>query len=379
MSRIQIRVTSEGLPIRHEPTRTVRRSRPPFGTRTHCLIGLAFLALACSDELGSDVGNPLVSKVDSAPPHLGELSTQRDKRSRERDQQAQKAFNRWAPLVTSGAIDEARGLCGAWLGEPDRGHHGEAHKCLANVEIASSRTQVSGLPKGGEGAVRSPVTRAGVDAAIRHYEAAIAAKPLDPDAHVGRVDILVVSGRYREANIALEQSLRTFASREVLNNWFKLLGRFQHAGAVDEGLAYLKVIEKHHPLDHRVVSNLGAYYALTGNSDEALVYAERSIAINPDDPINRWNLARIYDRRGEFEKADRSYQEALAVFGDSDPKAHCDYVEFIATRLLDTARACEFARVECDELYQKNCTEDEANAEEAEEGGEADEADPAKG
>jgi tetratricopeptide (TPR) repeat protein len=325
---------------------------------------IAIVAFACGDDPESSAGDPLASKVGSAPPPLGELSTRRDERSTRRIDQARLAFNRWAPLVTSGATEEARALCGSWLDEADRGHHGEAHKCLANIAIATSRASISGLPKGGEGAVRSPVTRKGVDAAVGHYEAAIAKNPLDPDANVGRVDILVVSGRYREANIALEKSLRTFASREVLDNWFKLLSRFQYAGAAHEGLAYLKVIEKYHPLDHRVVSNLGAFYAMTGNSEEALAYAERAVALDPDDPINKWNLARIYDRQGQLEDADRNYREALAVFGDSDPKAHCDYVEFVATRLLDTARACEFARTECDEIYRKNCTEDDAQADE---------------
>jgi len=293
--------------------------------------------------------------------------------SARRDDQAREAFARWAPLLASGAIEEARVLCEAWLGEPDRGHHGEAHKCLANVEIVTSRTTMERVPEGAERPVRAPVSRAGVDAAVAHYVAAIAVTPLDPDPYVGRVDILVVAGRYREANIALDESLGTFSSRGLLDDWFKLLARFQRAGAVDEGLAFLKVIEKHHPLDHRVVSNLGAYYAMTGNPDEALAYSLRAVAINPDDPINKWNLARIYDRRGQFDDADRHYREALAVFGNADPRAHCDYVEFLATRLLDTTRACEFARSQCVELYQKNCTDN------TDDDGQADEPDSAKG
>jgi tetratricopeptide (TPR) repeat protein len=335
-----------------------------------CLIGGAIVALACSDDPASDGVDPPGSKVGSAPPKLGELSTRQDERVIERNHHAREAFDRWAPLVTSGAREQARALCESWLREPDRGQHGEAHKCLANVEIAGSRTGVQGPGKDRKGVVGAPVSRAGVDAAVEHYAAAIAATPLDPDAHVGRVDILVVAGRYREANLALDQSLRMFSSRALLENWFKLLGRFHRSGALHQGLEYLKVIEKHHPLDHRVVSNLGAYYAMTGNSDEALAYSERAVAINPDDPIDKWNLARIYDHRGQLDDADRSYREALAVFGDTDPKARCDYVEFVATRLLDTERACAFARAQCDELYQKNCTDAD---------GQSNEPDPAKG
>lgn len=366
MNRIQIRNALERLSIRRAQPRRLQQKGARLGrsgTLSCFLAGLAIVALACGDEPNSDVGSPLVSKVDSAPPQFGGLSARRDDRARE-------AFDRWAPLLTSGNIEQVRALCGGWLDEIDRGHHGEAHKCLANVEMAMSRTPMQGLPKGGDSAVRAPISRARIDAAVAHYAAAIALAPRDPDAHVGRVDILVVAGRYREANVALDESLGTFSSRELLDGWFKLLGRFQRAGAVAEGLAYLKVIEKHHPLDHRVVSNLSAYYAMTGNSDEALDYSLRAVAINPDDPINKWNLARIYDHQGQFDDADRNYREALAVFGNADPKAHCDYVEFLATRLLDTARACEFARSQCEELYQKNCTDED---------GQANEPDPVKG
>ncbi|MCP4035879.1 MAG: tetratricopeptide repeat protein [bacterium] len=324
-----------------------------------CFASVLFAALACSEEPATtDLGDHATSRVNSAPPRMGEVTSREQARTIDRKHAAREAFDRWAPLVMSGAIEQARALCSTWLEGPDRGHHSEAHKCLANATIATSRATIRGLPEEAKGAVRSPVTRAGADAAIAHYDAAIATAPRDPDAHVGRVDILIVSGRYREANVALDESLGAFSSRALLDNWFNLLGRFQRSGAVDEALAFLKVIEKHHPLDHRVVSNLGAYYAMAGQVDEALSYSQRAVTIAPDDPINRWNLAKIYDRRGQLDDANRHYQAALAVFGDKDPRAHCDYVEFVATRLGDSARACDLAKLQCSELYERKCTGD---------------------
>ena len=341
-----------------------------------CLVGLGFSALACSEEPASDGESPLTSRVDSAPP-IGELGgTHNPTRAAARNRKAREAFDRWAPLLSSGATEGARALCEAWLGESDDGHHGEAHKCLANVEIATARSQPSGDKGNGAPGNRSRISRARTNAAVEHYGAAIAAVPLDSDAHIGRVDVLILAGRHREANIALDSSLGFFSSRMHLDKWFRLLGRFQRSGDIDEGLAFLKVIEKHHPLDHRVISNLGAFYAMTGNGEKALEYSERAVAINPDDPINKWNLARIYDKQGRLEEADRHYLEALAVFGDEDPKARCDYAKFIGTRLGDVARACNFAETNCEKQFDEHC-KDISGAGGA--GGAADEPDPRTG
>lgn len=301
----------------------------------------------CSGEgrEAADAGN-----VGSAPP--GGLGAMRDAPV-SRDQMAREAFDRWAPLMAGGAVDEARSLCEAWLGTADLGHHVEAHKCLANVAIATQRENPGqGLSAGG-GA--PPISRTGVETAMAHYEKALTLQPLDQDAHIGRVDLLVLARRYREANARMDESLAVFQSRAMLEPWFRVLGRFQRAGAAEEGLAYLQVIEKHHPLDHRVASNLGAFYAMTGNDDEAQAQLERAVTLNPDDPYNHWNLARVYDKRGRLADADRHYQQALAVLNPEDLRARCDYAKFLATRVADEARACAFAERGCPELHERNC------------------------
>ena len=358
MKYLEGRTASNGRDRRmrtaHQPekSQSIRRLAVCAG----CVLGVGLAALACSQEPASDPESPFISQVDSAPPtaELGRASPGQT-RATARDRKAREAFDRWAPLLASGSTEQARALCEAWLGESDEGHHGEAHKCLANVAIASSGARQSDGKIAGALGIRSAISRTLSSTAVAHYDAAIAAVPGDSDAHIGRVDILILSGRYREANLALDDSLGFFSSRILLDKWFRLLGRFQRSGKIDEGLAFLKILEKHHPLDHRVVSNLGAFYAITGSAAEALEYSERAVAINPDDPINKWNLARVYDQQGRLAEANRHYLEALAVFGESDPKARCDYAEFIGTRLGDTIKACDFAEENCTELFAKNC------------------------
>jgi tetratricopeptide (TPR) repeat protein len=304
-----------------------------------------------SPQLQSSHSNESEGPVESAPPPPSGLP-QPDPKKNARD-----AFDLWVPLVTTGQHDEAKSLCSNWLNERDVGQHSEAHKCLANIAIAEARLSTPPALEPGATNLRPLVSKAGVDLAVRHYESAIEATPLDTDAHLGRMDILILAARYREANDALEQTLSAFSSRSELNTWFKLLGRFQRLGAFEEGLAYLKIIEKHHPLDHRVHSNLGAYYAIIGDHDQAIAYSKRAVSLNPDDPINKWNLARMYDYRGDLQSADTVYQEALALFAGSDPQASCDYAEFLVDRLHDSDRACKYARSSCEPVFTARCLE----------------------
>lgn len=268
---------------------------------------------------------------------------------------ADDAYKRWAVLVATNQTDEARGLCTTWLEDPNPSYRVEAHKCLANVVIAEGRLPHSRDLNPNATAYQPRIKAASVDEAVAHYEAVLVISPLEPDAHMGRMDVLILASRFRDANMALDETLTTFETRELLDRWFKLLGRFRQLGKYEEALAYLQVIEKHHPLDHRVVANLAAYYAMLEDYDQALIYSEKSVLLDPDDPINRWNLARLYDGRGELDRADEAYVEALALFQGADPRAPCDYFDFLLTRLNDVTRACNYAESNCQEKFESIC------------------------
>ncbi len=351
---------ASGMP--RTSTRPRRETRANRGKKAGLSLASALIVLSgsiaplgCGDgetaQLQSSLATDGHAPVESAPPSPAHLPDPDPK------QNARQAFDRWVPLVTTGQHDEATALCSGWLKEKDSGQHSEAHKCLANIAIAEARLETPQTLEPGATALRPLIAKHGVDRAVRHYEAAIAATPLDSDAHLGRMDVLILAARYREANDALEETLTAFSSRSTLETWFKLLGRFQRLGAYDEGLAFLKIMEKHHPLDHRVLSNLGAYYAIVGDHKQALTHSRRAVDLSPDDPINKWNLARMYDFRGDLHNADVVYQEALALFGGSDPDASCDYAEFLADRLQDSTRACKYARSSCERVFAARCVE----------------------
>lgn len=265
---------------------------------------------------------------------------------------------RWAPALVAGRIDEVRALCSAWIEDDATALRLEGHKCLANVEISSARLPISAIPASGSDTPRPRFADEDIDAALRHYSLALAIAPRDRDAHLGRMDIMVLARRYRDANVALEETLQTFSSREYLDDWFRVLGRFRMLGAFEEGLEFLTIIETHHPLDHRLVANIGAYYAVLNRYDEALDYAKRAVSLNPDAAINQWNLARLYDQREEYESADEVYRVALALFRDEDPRARCDYARFLLKRMQDRERACGYAKTACREYYEEACLDE---------------------
>ncbi len=287
--------------------------------------------------------------VEAQPPAGNTISSASSERA------SRAAYDRWVPLITTGLTDQARALCTGWLESSQLSLQVEGHKCLANVEISTSRLPASGSLAPSATKLQPRNSRAGTDSALAHYQQAITLSPLEVDSHVGRMDVLILAERYDEANAALDETLSAFASRETLDNWFRLLARFRQLGRFEQALAFLEVMEKHHPMDHRIVANLGAYYALLKRHDKALSYAKQAVTLAPDDPINQWNLARLYDQRGELSRADTTYLQALALFRDSDPRARCDYAEFLAIRLKDRPRSCAFARSECSEHFDQHC------------------------
>ena len=104
--------------MNHQPGEFHPTRRPALSwVLAVCVLGLGLAALACSQEPASDSEGPFISQVDSAPPTAGLGATapgQSRKTSLETtwDRKAREAFDRWAPLLASGATEQARALVG---------------------------------------------------------------------------------------------------------------------------------------------------------------------------------------------------------------------------------------------------------------------------
>jgi tetratricopeptide (TPR) repeat protein len=266
----------------------------------------------------------------------------------------------WNHLVMAGKYDQARMLCEGRLQHNDRVTKTEAHKCLANVELAGAEEGVliEGNDAGG-GALRANYTGAGVDRAIGHLNEAIKLSPGDVSVHQGRIYVLRASGRYGEIPGYLEKSVMTYKGADALEAWLgalaPLFGERHYHAALDS----YKVLEKYNPGSHRVAANIGAVYTVLEKDNEALAYLKKAVDLAPDDPVNNWNLGRFYDFTDKDGLAEKYYLKSIALEEDADKRLwiNCIFADFIEKKLGDMNRACALQKANCPEQRQTACEE----------------------
>lgn len=94
----------------------------------------------------------------------------------------------------------------------------EAHKCLADVELATaSIVRLEGSESGG--AMSDGYHGEGVDRAVSHLREAASLSPMDLSIHQGRLHILLTSDRYDEAISALRESAQVYKGDDAADAW----------------------------------------------------------------------------------------------------------------------------------------------------------------
>jgi Flp pilus assembly protein TadD len=113
----------------------------------------------------------------------------------------------------------------------------------------------------------------------------------------------------------------------------------------EDGLAYTKILEKRFPNDHRVAANMAGFLALLDRKMEALPYALRAVKLAPNDPIDNWNLGKLYDAAGKIELADGFYRKAIKFQDDEEERKdfECGYAQFLKKRKRPGAAKYEAA------------------------------------
>jgi tetratricopeptide (TPR) repeat protein len=253
-------------------------------------------------------------------------------------------------LVQSERIDEARELCSGWLESRDPTRRAEAHKCLANVEGAAARTiMIEGDDLGG-GRIRAGFAGEALDRALAHLDEAIGLAPADLSIHQGRLHLLMSSGQFARTAEALRDSLSSYTGPDALEAWLDYSPRFFQARKLRAGVAFLKVLEARYPDEHRVVANIGAFLSALEEDEEAIRYGEKAVRLNPEDPINNWNLGLMYEYAGDLDAADRQFRRSLALPvapGQTVAQNCMHYAQFAENKLGDVERACAIHRESC--------------------------------
>ncbi len=265
--------------------------------------------------------------------------------------------DQWHKLIDAGNKEAARTLCTGWLKSPDVHTVTEAHKCLANVALlGNSVLSIQGNDVGG-GYIGPGYTSQAVDEALLHLNEALKLSPQDLSIHQGRLHLLEVSNRYGQMAKALDESCSTYRGPDSLQVWLAYVAELFESGELKPAVELLKVLDKHYPNSHEIIGNFGAVYSMLKEDDNAILYLQRAVELAPDDPIDTWNLARLYDFTGKTELAEQGYQKSLGLKQDPDQRRQnfCLYAEFVEKKLKDVKRACELEKANCETTQQTAC------------------------
>jgi tetratricopeptide (TPR) repeat protein len=273
---------------------------------------------------------------------------------------AQEPLSRqWEKLIDASKTEEARRLCTPWLNSPELVKQAEAHKCLANVVLRgkdNSIVRIEGNDVGG-GEMHGGFKDEAIDEALKHLNEAIRLAPQDLSIHQGRLHLLEISMRHEEMAKALDESCTIYQGADALQAWLAYTAELFEAGHHRSSILLLNVLDKHFPNNHEVIGNLGAGYSALKEDDKAIEYLRKAVALAPADPIDTWNLGRLYDYTGKIQLADQWYQKALSLDTDAAQRRGmaCLYAKFVETKLHDAKRACELQKASCESSEQTAC------------------------
>lgn len=266
---------------------------------------------------------------------------------------------RWQKLIEGKRNKEARTLCTAWLDSKDTTRRAEAHKCLANVVLSGTDIAILEADDAGGGIMRGGYKKENVDEALAHLEQALTLAPQDLSIHQGRLHLLEVSMRYSEMAKALDESCRIYAGPDALQDWIAYPAELFDDNQFRASISLLNVLDQHFPDNHEVLGNLGAAYSMLKEDDKAIGYLKKAVELAPSDPIDTWNLGRVYDYMGKIKLADDWYQKSLALDTDAARRRSntCLYAKFVETKLKDAKRACELQKANCKSSEQTACSQ----------------------
>jgi Flp pilus assembly protein TadD len=181
--------------------------------------------------------------------------------------------------------------------------------------------------------------------AVKHLDQAALLAPQDLSIHQGRLHVLMLAARYEDMARSLRESAKLYKGPDALAAWLGYPSQLFDRRQFKPAIALLLVLNELYPDDHRVAGNMSAAYAMIEEDEEALSWANKAVKLAPDDPIDNWNLARIYDYTGKIALADAAYQKSLALqTGDHRKRSTCVYAEFVQSKKKDSKRACELQK-----------------------------------
>lgn len=149
------------------------------------------------------------------------------------------------------------------------------------------------------------------DAALGFYDELIKKSPSDPRVLMGRAVTLQKLGENQKAIEAYRDVLQVDSNNpEAITNLMGLIGKTQPAVALQN---LLELREKY-PRNAAVAAQLGVAYTQAGNPQDGLRYLNMAAGLQPENPLHFFNMAVIYERLKDREKAIKYYEQALDIY-----------------------------------------------------------------
>jgi tetratricopeptide (TPR) repeat protein len=266
----------------------------------------------------------------------------------------------WRALLDQGKTDEARTICSEAIKSSDKLSVIRGYNCLANLALKGQDVVMIEKSEMGGGSIHPGYNAEGAKRALDYLNKSIDYAPDVLTTFQSRMYLMVSSGQYDAAADMLKDSLKRYKGPDAFDAWLAYTDYFYQAGQYTAGINYLKVLDERYPNNQKVLSDIGAFYAMQEDDANALPYMKRSVELAPNDALNNWNLGREYDYSGDNKNADFYYQKSLrldaAHSGDPLPKdSVCIYRQFVYEKLQDKKRACAMQANGCDD-QKFSCT-----------------------
>jgi tetratricopeptide (TPR) repeat protein len=263
----------------------------------------------------------------------------------------------WPKLLDKNNCTAAKNLCQPFANSKDIAQQVEAQKCLANAALCGHGMTMLERDDAGGGTMRDSYSAESVDEALGHLDIGLKLAPQDISIHKGRLHLLEMSGRYSAMVKTLDETCGIYKGSDAPDTWLAYSSELTDLRQYEAGLDFMKVLDKHYPNNPDIVGNIGAILSYLKKDSEAISYLQKAVQLAPNDPINAWDLGRIYDYAGQIDLANKWYQKGLSLETDPDQlkESSCIYAEFVEKKLHDPARACTLEKKDCSSEKQTAC------------------------
>jgi tetratricopeptide (TPR) repeat protein len=102
-------------------------------------------------------------------------------------------------------------------------------------------------------------------------------------------------------------------NQDFVDAYYNLANALKEKGYLDEALIYYEKTIQLNPNFAHAYNNLGAIYQNNNKIDQALIYYQKAIALNPNHADAQYNLGNIFRDKNQFEQAIIHYEKAIQL------------------------------------------------------------------